>query len=301
MTAYYNENNPFAVKWLRNLIQDGHIAPGYVDDRSIEDVTPSDLRGFKQHHFFAGIGLWSLSLRKAGWSDDRKVWTASCPCQPFSEAGEGHGFHDDRHLWPVLEVLAREYRPECVFGEQVASKDSGPWLDLVQTDLEALGYAFGAVAFPSAGVGAPHIRDRTYWMAYRNDKRLEGRPPLLEREAQQLVGASGMAVGVAYDELQQRQEGQPSSGYVVEKTGWQQSAAEASGFCSDLRPGPTNGIWRNADWIGCADGKWRPVEPGTFPMDHGDPTRVGKLRAYGNAINPEQAKIFIEAGMEYIA
>jgi DNA (cytosine-5)-methyltransferase 1 len=60
-------------------------------------------------------------------------------------------------------------------------------------------------------------------------------------------------------------------------------------------PGPTNGIWRSADWLYCRDGKWRPVEPGTFPLAHGAASRVGRLRAYGNAINVEQAKEFILA------
>lgn len=70
MTAYYNEFDPFAAKWLRNLIDAGLIAPGIVDDRSITDVTPADLEGFKQCHFFAGIGGWSLALRLAGVPDD---------------------------------------------------------------------------------------------------------------------------------------------------------------------------------------------------------------------------------------
>ncbi len=73
--AYYNEIDPFAAQWLRNLIAAGHIAPGEVDERSIEDVTPDDLRGFTQCHFFSGIGVWSHSLRLAGWPDDRPVWT----------------------------------------------------------------------------------------------------------------------------------------------------------------------------------------------------------------------------------
>jgi DNA (cytosine-5)-methyltransferase 1 len=47
----------------------------------------------------------------------------------------------------------------------------------------------------------------------------------------------------------------------------------------------------------CRDGKWRPVEPGTFPLAHGATARVGRLRAYGNAINAEAARIFIEALM----
>jgi DNA (cytosine-5)-methyltransferase 1 len=108
MTAYYNEIDPAAAQWLRNLIEAGHIAPGYVDERSIEDVYPSDLRGFTQCHFFAGVGVWSHALRSAGWSDDRPVWTGSCPCQPFSAAGKGAGFDDERHLWPAFHHLIKE-------------------------------------------------------------------------------------------------------------------------------------------------------------------------------------------------
>lgn len=65
-TAYYNENDPFAAQRLRDLIAAGHIAAGVVDERSIEDVIPSDLHGFTQCHFFAGVGVWSYSLRLAG-------------------------------------------------------------------------------------------------------------------------------------------------------------------------------------------------------------------------------------------
>ncbi len=118
--AYYNEIDPNAAQWLRNLIAAGHIAPGEVDERSIEDVAPDDLRGFTQCHFFAGIGVWSYALRLAGWPDNKPVWTGSCPCQPFSSAGKGAGFDDERHLWPALFHLISERRPELVFGEQVA-------------------------------------------------------------------------------------------------------------------------------------------------------------------------------------
>ena len=133
--AYYNEIDPFAAQWLRNLIAAGHIAPGEVDERSIEDVTPDDLRGFTQCHFFAGIGIWSHSLRLAGWPDDRPVWTGSCPCQPFSAAGKGDGFADERHLWPAFFHLISECRPQHIFGEQVAAGNANAWLDLVQADL----------------------------------------------------------------------------------------------------------------------------------------------------------------------
>ena len=64
--SYYNEIDPFAAEMLRNLIAAGHIAPGDVDERSIEDVRPDDLRGYAQCHFFAGVGVWSYALRRAG-------------------------------------------------------------------------------------------------------------------------------------------------------------------------------------------------------------------------------------------
>jgi len=164
MKAYYNEIDPKAAAWLRELIKQGHIAPGDVDERSIEDVRPDELSGYTQCHFFAGIGVWSYALRQSGWSDDRPVWTGSCPCQPFSSAGKGKGFDDERHLWPVFHWLIKQCRPECVFGEQVAGKAGETWLDVVSTDLEGEGYAGSAVT-AACGFGAPHQRKRLYWVA----------------------------------------------------------------------------------------------------------------------------------------
>ena len=62
--------------------------------------------------------------------------------------------------------------------------------------------------------------------------------------------------------------------------------------------GPINGLWADADWLFCRDRKWRAVEPGTFPLAHGAASRVGRLRAYGNAINAEAATQFIAAFLE---
>lgn len=163
MTSYYNEIDPYAAQWLCNLIEAGHIARGVVDTRSIEDVHPRDLDGFTQCHFFAGLGGWSLALRLAGWADDRPVWTGSCPCQPFSTAGKGVGFTDERHLWPSWFHLIRECRPSSIFGEQVTA--SADWLALVRCDLEAVGYAVGAMPIEAASAGAPHRRDRFWWTA----------------------------------------------------------------------------------------------------------------------------------------
>src|SRR5690242_12958782 len=112
--AVYNEIEPFACDWLKNLIGAGHIAWGAVESRSIRDLQPSDVRAATQAHFFAGIGVWSAALRAAGWPDDVPVWTGSCPCQPFSQAGRGKGVDDERHLWPEWFRLIRECRPAVI-------------------------------------------------------------------------------------------------------------------------------------------------------------------------------------------
>ena len=167
MSAYYNEHEPYAAQWLRNLIAAGHIAPGDVDERDIQEVSPDDLAGYTQCHFFAGIGGWSYALRLAGWPDDRPVWTGSCPCQPFSAAGKRAGTDDPRHLWPAWFRLIRECRPVTALGEQVASAIAHGWLDGVSADLEAEGYTVGAVVLGAHSVGAPHIRQRLWWVAER--------------------------------------------------------------------------------------------------------------------------------------
>lgn len=163
---YYNEFDPKTAAWLRELIKAGAIPDGHVDERSIADVSPSDLKGYVQCHFFAGIGGWSLALQLAGWPENQPVWTGSCPCQPFSTAGKGLAQADERHLWPTFFNLIRECRPEFVFGEQVASAIGKGWLDGVSSDLESESYACGASVLGAHSVGAPHIRQRLYWLAY---------------------------------------------------------------------------------------------------------------------------------------
>ncbi|HEE1583778.1 TPA: DNA cytosine methyltransferase [Klebsiella pneumoniae] len=349
--AYYNEIDPFAAQWLRNLIAAGHIAPGEVDERSIEDVTPDDLRGFTQCHFFAGIGVWSHSLRLAGWPDDRPVWTGSCPCQPFSAAGKGDGFADERHLWPHFFHLISERRPQHVFGEQVASGNANTWFDLVQADLEGMGYAFGLVPFTSAGIGAPHIRERAYWVANAGSGRYDRRTAAAGQETRAGAGiaigvgigglgnsniarleglsgndgaagqegatgpaaAPGFHDGLANTDNEQHSISVSGCGHEHASTRREQDPAASAGLCGDYRPLEVNGFWRDADWLFCRDGKWRPVEPGTFPLVDGaaarmgrvepgvarvaSSNRVGRLKGYGNAINAQSAAAFIRAYM----
>ena len=356
MSAYYNEFDKYAAQWLRNLIAAGHIAPGDVDDRSISDVRPSDLDGYTQCHFFAGIGGWSLALRLAGWPDDRPVWTGSCPCQPFSVAGAGHGVADERHLWPHWFHLVRSQRPPVIFGEQVDAAIAHGWLDLVQDDLEGEGYAFGAVGVPAAGVGAPHIRQRLWFvadslhsgraergtvagrgsasrdggigvadsrlqqhagrgdpaadhnrrsesggqprgefasrsihdrLAHNNNPRLEGREPVRQRGVELAAREDGVAIELGDSSVH---------GYPTNQIGRTTGSGEVGSGV--FQPQGSGSHWTPCDWLPCRDGKWRPVEPGTFPLAHGVSNRVGRLRAYGNAIVPQVAEQVIRAYME---
>ena len=328
MTAYYNEIDPFCCQWLRNLVAAGLIAPGDVDERDIRDIHPTDLNGYRQHHFFAGIGVWSHALRLAGWPDDREVWTGSCPCQPFSAAGGGTGFADERHLWPHWFHLIEQCRPRVVFGEQVASKDGLAWLDLVQADLEGAGYACGAVDLCAAGVGAPHIRQRLWFVAnalgadkrrYAGDMGSAAAPSGREtwpQDGHTADRASTSGLLADADGRDARAEGlqrgrqygqQPQDGRAV-LLGHPGGAGPQERPQPEIEPGalriqgatlgeaePLRGFWRGADWIFCRDGKYRPVGPGSFPLAHGTPARVGRLRAYGNAIVAQAAQAFIEA------
>ena len=302
MSAYYNENDPKAAAWLRELIAADLIAPGDVDERSITDVSPDDLKHYRQCHFFAGIGGWSLALRGAGVSDDARVWTGSCPCQPFSGAGKGGGTDDERHLWPDWHHLVRICRPPIVFGEQVASKPGLAWLDIVSSDLEGEGYAVGAADICAASIGAPHIRQRLFFVARMADVSRQrwgqtGRDPDCNNEEDTRWSGNRIGDGSAHDIACGMADGngeQRDGGRGVGARGWN----EPSIYDGADRSSAHHGGWGNPDWLWCRDDRWRPVEPGTFPLAHGVSDRVGILRGYGNAIVPQVATAFIRAALD---
>ena len=215
MGVVYNELDSYACAWLRNLVAAEAIAPGEIVEEDIQKLEPDLVRDAMQFHAFAGIGVWSYALRLAGWPDDVPVWTGSCPCQPFSVAGRRKGTKDVRHLWPDWLTLIEQCRPPVVFGEQVASPAGRVWLANVQTDLEALGYTFGAADLCAAGVGAPHIRQRLYFVGISDSllpeqfERLWARPGEAEGlETYRELAGSGEAGGMAFAECSKRGPGE---------------------------------------------------------------------------------------------
>ena len=279
---YYNENEPYAAEWLRNLIKAKLIPDGVVDDRSIVGVQAEDLKEFTQCHFFAGIGGWPLALRLAGWDESKPVWTGSCPCQPFSVAGKKKGKEDERHLWPVFHRLIAESRPPVVFGEQTQSKDGRLWLSGVRSDLEAVGYGVGAADLCAAGVSAPHVRQRLYWVADSAERGWEE-----ERSHPRRRPEGGDEEGGA--------AGSPQRRPAVE-------LVNANGYHEHWWSGPVQ-VGRNGCEAEITRGgrkyraQWR-IKPGLRIVAHGIPGRVGQLCAYGNAIVPQVAAEFIKAYLE---
>lgn len=311
---YYNENDPKAAAWLRELIKERLIPDGDVDERSIADVRANDLLGYAQCHFFAGIGGWSLALQLAGWPRDREVWTGSCPCQPFSVAGKGKGEKDERHLWPHFKSLIDDGSPPVVFGEQVASKAGRGWLDGVRLDLEAMGYAVGAADLCAASVNAPHIRQRLYWVAYaassgrgqRNSIKRESLPggeP--EKERIRPADGRGSAGGLAYTNSERLEGREEPDGFSIEPE--QQAPRRVDALrCGDTsRLGDSSGIglprvcgggkegasessnpWDTFDLLPCTDGKTMRIESKVQCVADGFSSKVVPSGAFVPASSP---------------
>jgi DNA (cytosine-5)-methyltransferase 1 len=330
--AYYNENDPDAAAWLRQLIINGDIADGEVDERSIIEVKADDLKGFTQHHFFAGIGTWSHSLRNAGWSDDRQVCTASLPCQPFSVAGNQKGNEDERHLLPHFTKLVKQCGFNVIFGEQVEGAIRHGWLDDLQATMEAEGYAVGHAVLGAHSVNAAHQRQRLYWVANSIGQRQER----VSWEGEKGAAEYSQDSRLAYSENgNRRPEPQLTSGISRE------TRNKFGGVCSDSRVGNTerdglttdpirrsiskseaeSGMLQSErpstdiEWLYCRDNKYRPIKSGVKPLVNGvargvvysggsinaNNTGLAKnirLKGYGNAIQAKTAQLFIESFME---
>jgi DNA (cytosine-5)-methyltransferase 1 len=280
---YYNEIDPYCCAWLSNLMDAGLITPGKIDDRTIHEVTPDDVQGFTRCHFFAGLGGWDYAFNLAGWGD-RSVWSGSVPCQPFSTAGERRAFDDSRDLWPVWHRLIRDARPVALFGEQVDDAVGFGWFDRVRTDLESNGYSVAPpLVIPACSVGAPHRRDRLWFVAESDEQQRHRRGDTGPRWRTESPdgGDLGDAGGAGLAPSQQQTlfgTRRRDEGRAVEQ--------------------PGRAPWGNSSLVVGADGKARRVESGIRLLAHGVPARIPKLRALGNAIVPQLAAEIIGAYLD---
>jgi len=293
MKAYYNEFDPKAAAWLRQLIKNGNITQGEVDERSITEVTPNDLRGFGRVHFFSGIGTWDYCLNRAGWGD-RPIWTASLPCQPFSTAGKGLGKSDERHLLPHFLELVRQCKPNAIFGEQVEGAIKHGWLDDLQTNMEAEGYAVGHCVLGAHSIGAAHIRQRLYWVANsigdgdkRAIRRINGEAHGGEISDRPNISQSGKFSGTSSDVRGMVYANEPRSQQGIEaaETARYRSPVISAGCVSGMADSNVTGLQGRertesadkllvgqngmVDWIYCRDNKYRPIESGIKPLVDG--------------------------------
>ena len=116
-----------------------------------------------------------LSLNESTGNDsirkEKPRWdflTGGFPCQPFSQAGRRKGTEDDRHLWPEMLRVIREFSPVWVIGENVGgfvTWNDGMVLRQVFSDLEGEGYEVQAFIIPAVSKNAPHRRDRIWIVA----------------------------------------------------------------------------------------------------------------------------------------
>jgi DNA (cytosine-5)-methyltransferase 1 len=357
---YLNEWNPFAAQWCRNLADAGEIPKCVVDETDIRKVTGDQLREYKQCHFFAGIAGWPLALKLAGVPEDFRIWTGSCPCQPFSRIGKKQKQSDDRHLWPEMSRLIRECRPPFAVGEQVAGRDGEEWLKAVQSGLERDGYGFVSAELCAPCVEEDHNRSRIYWGAwcldgfrpvrFASDCDEDGDCPEcgIDYAECECPGPTEEGVFVAEcddglfgcrlaDSNVPRQfsdRGAVFSDQRNDTRGGSASDRRILVYASGERPQRFTGDVNLGDepgWLGqdssrsvaatgvrdlveCENGKFRPFQPGSFPLAHGFPRKLGpgqpelqrlvrsaranrngRIEGYGNAIVPELGAMFIRA------
>lgn len=332
MMNYYNDFDVNNVAWLRELIAARHIPEGYVDGRSITDVSPADLTGYRQCHFFAGIAGWPLAFKLAGIPDDYPAWSGSAPCQPYSIANaNAKGNADERNLAPAFKRLVAQCQPAIVFGEQVKKAIEWGWLDDLFVYLEGQGYACGAAVLPACSIGAFHQRDRILFGAVRlaNPEGVRALWEICRGHAEAASKTSGNWEDFYFtrrfsgagrsvpDGILANRNGAGRQGGISGREDTQGQVVNGHTGCDGTVSDALSplGIWGDPDWLGCKDGKFRPVESGTSPLADGIPEGMGRgsiqslaeqpqaakgmrIKGYGNAIVPQLGAAFILSFLE---
>lgn len=203
------------------------------------------------------------------------------PCQPHSLAGKRKGADDDRNLWPEYRRIVGEMQPAGVIGENVPGIRT-TILDDILSDLEGLDYQVGTFVIPACAVGAPHIRERVFILAYAN------------RLGHGQTAANWNAAGNAQQTPETCQSGRDAKLRASERNS-QVLRDSTSQRCETNRPSITPDreteislSWNTGKFSGTNN--WWGTEPRVGRMANGVPHRVDRLRALGNAIVPQVAE-----------
>ena len=224
------------------------------------------------------------------WRGRVDIISGGFPCQPYSAAGKRLGKDDERHLWPEMLRIIREVAPTYVVGENVrglTNWNGGVVFEEVCADLEAAGYEVWTGILPAAGVGAPHRRDRIWWIAYhpdhyrtmrgsQKDACQGGAERLQERDAVQRSDEPSSLRDATDTDGNQRPEGRMHKARP-------NKAARHTRPC-DARPDTWQNFPTQPPVCGGNDGIPRELDGITFSK-----WRNESIKAYGNAIVPQVA------------
>lgn len=248
------------------------------------------------------------------------------PCQPHSVAGKRGASLDERDLWGEFARIIGETRPRWVVAENVSglltSRDpvragdySGAFFGRVLSDLAALGYDAEWDCISAAAVGAPHIRDRVFLLAYPNGSERRQEPKGGHDGDRHDTGWQEAASGLAA----RREDGR--AGDVADSFGGRvQPRRDPGVVASETRPSegdrekrrdaarhrredvahadrsrqlqPQGGVFQERRWT--PDGRWWATEPDVGRVVDGVPARVDRLRTLGNAVVPQVAQVIGE-------
>ena len=277
-----------------------------------------------KHHFPNAIQYGDIKELDATSHLGRvDILTGGFPCQPYSLAGKRMGKEDERHLWPEMCRVIREVQPRWVVGENVRGLigwNGGMVFDEVQADLEAEGYEVTPYVLPAAAVGAPHRRDRIWFVAYAHDKGGSNGPREVQgkdgevRQRHDRAKPCHASVRNASDTNSGRLEGSKKVGRYglnVEREGIPGNASDTSQErpqkpMQDRELGRDKRFterYKHCAWnafptvtavCGGDDGLPKELDGITFPK-----WRRESIKAYGNAIVPQVALQIFKAIEQY--
>lgn len=231
------------------------------------------------------------------------ILTGGFPCQPYSAAGKRKGKEDERHLWPEMLRAIREISPRFVVGENVrglTNWNGGLVFDEVCTELESLGYQVAPVIIPASGVGAPHKRERIWFVAYNDGKRQQGYEQQIgnRRDSENQEQWVCLCKEQGRNEIRCINEGNCKNRNTTNASSIGQKFRKER-KCSTIKSQSNNKQFKRCSQFYTTNFQEFPTQPPICGGDYGLPTeldgitfskwRSESIKAYGNAIVPQVA------------